>query len=252
MLVQPASSVYVVVRMLTLRGTLAPSGQQQNTLRADPSAAAQLRALVGDRHQVFSQLADLKYEHKQLVARQREPGGSDPKVAERLIRVEETIVSTENVLRALDARIADLSVAGARAVPVVVNPVVPGAALPGPVSVTIAPPVLPQWLRGHELQLFAAGAGGAVLLLALSAANLVLLWRRSKRMLSAFPRDVAARFQGLEQSIESVALEVERLGEAQRYNAKLLGGRSESVSAGEPSAHPAGVPFHKNVSAGRP
>jgi hypothetical protein len=46
------------------------------------------------------------------------------------------------------------------------------------------------------------------------------------------PSDVAARLERMEQAIDSVALEVERISEGQRFTTKLLSeGRSASVAS---------------------
>ena len=44
------------------------------------------------------------------------------------------------------------------------------------------------------------------------------------------PPDVVARLQRIEQAVESVAIEVERIAEAQRFSAKLLAEKSETPS----------------------
>ena len=46
------------------------------------------------------------------------------------------------------------------------------------------------------------------------------------------PNEVAARLERMEQAIDSVALEVERISEGQRFTTKLL---SEGKSAGPPA-----------------
>jgi hypothetical protein len=50
------------------------------------------------------------------------------------------------------------------------------------------------------------------------------------------PPDVAARLERMEQAIDSIAVEVERISEGQRFTAKLL---SERTAA---SSEPGGVP----------
>jgi hypothetical protein len=69
-----------------------------------------------------------------------------------------------------------------------------------------------------------AGAFGAFLLLlpiALAAARGI--WRRgSGKVLADAAYESSDRFTRLEQAVESVAIEVERIGESQRYSARLL------------------------------
>jgi hypothetical protein len=54
----------------------------------------------------------------------------------------------------------------------------------------------------------------------------------------ALPNDVTARLERMEQAIEAVAIEVERISEGQRFTTKLLAERSVSA----PPA-PAGLPY---------
>jgi hypothetical protein len=47
-------------------------------------------------------------------------------------------------------------------------------------------------------------------------------WERGPQLPAAPSPDVTARLQRIEQAVESVAIEVERIAEAQRYAAKLM------------------------------
>jgi hypothetical protein len=49
------------------------------------------------------------------------------------------------------------------------------------------------------------------------------------------PTEVSARLERMEQAIDSIAVEIERISEGQRFTTKLL---SERAAAGEPSAVP--------------
>lgn len=50
------------------------------------------------------------------------------------------------------------------------------------------------------------------------------------------PSDVTARLERMEQAIDSIAVEVERISEAQRFTTRLLAERSSSAPAGTPPA----------------
>jgi hypothetical protein len=54
----------------------------------------------------------------------------------------------------------------------------------------------------------------------------------------AIPSDVSARLERMEQSIDSIAVEVERISEGQRFTTKLL---SDRVSADLPASSPGEV-----------
>ena len=45
------------------------------------------------------------------------------------------------------------------------------------------------------------------------------------------PNDVGARLERMEQAIDAIAVEVERIAEGQRFTSKLLAGRAESAQA---------------------
>ena len=95
---------------------------------------------------------------------------------------------------------------------------------------TIQPPPAPQdpfdraQLRGME-------AAGFVLLIPLVIALARRIWRGGKRA-PAFDFESSPRLQRMEQAIESIAIEVERIGEAQRFTTKLLSERQVEPVAG--------------------
>lgn len=64
----------------------------------------------------------------------------------------------------------------------------------------------------------------------LSLAGAGAVWRLGRRNLSVDPSTAAlddGRLEQLQQSIDAIAFEVERIGEAQRFHAKLESERSE-------------------------
>ena len=66
---------------------------------------------------------------------------------------------------------------------------------------------------------------------ALSLLGAYAMWRLSGRRASAATLDEMGnpRLEQLQQSVDAIALEVERIGEAQRFNAKLHAEQSESA-----------------------
>jgi hypothetical protein len=67
---------------------------------------------------------------------------------------------------------------------------------------------------------------------ALSLLGAYAMWRLSGRRASVdatYDSIGNTRLEELQQSVDAIALEVERIGEAQRFNAKLQAERSESV-----------------------
>ena len=104
------------------------------------------------------------------------------------------------------------------------------------------PPLFDGTLRAHYLLLFGIAGGLGV------AVSLVSAWLGAqlgaRRTVRRALRDagvplapvVEARFERLSQAVDAVALEVERIAEAQRFVAKLLAERAgERVSAALPA-----------------
>ncbi len=74
------------------------------------------------------------------------------------------------------------------------------------------------------------------------------IWRRGGSVGPAFPRELTDRLTHLEQSVDAVAIEVERIGEGQRFMTRLFtergapraaaDGATEPVAAEAPEAAP--------------
>jgi hypothetical protein len=118
----------------------------------------------------------------------------------------------EGRLAVLDARIADvekqLAVADAQ--------VASRASIPGVI-------VQEPQQTADPVEIVAMGMGfSMVLLLPLSIAYARRLWRRSSVVPPVLPQEFTDRMAGLERGVEAVAIEVERLGEGQRFVTQLL------------------------------
>ena len=87
-------------------------------------------------------------------------------------------------------------------------------------------------IAGTELVALTGVVSGAFACSAIAYAWVKWLYR--PRPLAA-PADQEARLRNMEQTLEAVALEVERIGESVRYTTRLLGERS---AASVPMDHP--------------
>ena len=98
------------------------------------------------------------------------------------------------------------------------------------VGITIQPPAVPGYdaAFAHERERM-IGAGAFILMLPLVLAFARRIWRRSNVPLVDLEN--SPRLQRMEQAIESIALEVERIGEAQRFTTKLLAERQPDAAA---------------------
>jgi hypothetical protein len=95
---------------------------------------------------------------------------------------------------------------------------------------TIQPPPAPQD-PFDKAQLLGMETAGFVLLLPIVYALTRRILRGGRRA-PAIDFESSPRFQRMEQAIESIAIEVERIGEAQRFTTKLLSERQPEAVAG--------------------
>jgi hypothetical protein len=58
-------------------------------------------------------------------------------------------------------------------------------------------------------------------------------WDRGASTMPSLPADLTNRLERIEQAVEAVAIEVERMAEAQRFTARLMA-EQKSLSPGEP------------------
>ena len=95
------------------------------------------------------------------------------------------------------------------------------------VGITVQPPVPGEPLIGRE-QVMMGGFGVFLLLVPIVLAYTRRIWRRSGA--PAVDLENSPRLQRMEQAIESIAVEVERIGEAQRFTTKLLAERQPDAA----------------------
>lgn len=100
-----------------------------------------------------------------------------------------------------------------------------------PIAIT-APPGPP--LIGPD-QIITVWTGGVVLLFPFAIVLARRLWLRGTRR-QLLELDDSPRLQRIEQAVEAIALEVERIGEAQRFTTKLLTERQPDVASRIPTA----------------
>jgi hypothetical protein len=92
---------------------------------------------------------------------------------------------------------------------------------------TLQPPPDPFLDREQIMQVL---GGGAVLLFPLVLALARRLWVRGRPAAAPADLESSPRLQRMEQAIESIAIEVERIGEAQRFATKLMTERADAVN----------------------
>jgi len=170
-------------------------------------------ALRHQRRELNEQLDRLEGQRENITDQLRLPNvsGTDQKALEsRLTQVDARITAVE-------AQIAESEKAVANA-----------AAVPGAV-VTPRPPIR----QGPPEEVFVlTGVFMFIVILPLTIAYARRIWRRGAAVVSAIPQEIYDRFNRLDQAVDSVAIEVERIGEGQRFLTRVYAEQQKGLGAG--------------------
>ena len=136
----------------------------------------------------------------------------------------EAVQGMQQLISQIDSRIADMEklIASADAL------VSQAAALPGGV---IEEPRFERDGPPREVFIFIPLLL-AVVFVPMSIAMARRIWKRSSTKVAEFPREIMDRLSRLEQMGEATSLELERIGEGQRFVTKLLTERPDRIAAG--------------------
>ncbi len=168
--------------------------------RTAPTATEMYEAARLARRELRGQQDQLQSERRQVQSQLA--GASNPT----------DINGLEGRLVVIDARITDVEKQLSSADALVAN----RAAVPGVV-------VAPSGGGPNPQEMAAMGmAFSLVLLMPVSIAFARRIWRRGAAPAPALPSDLADRMANIERGIEAVAIEVERVGEGQRFVTQLL------------------------------
>ena len=186
------------------------------------SASAIYEGLKAQRTELRSQLENLEDKRRDLSQRLEEPmvGGADRRgLEQRITEIDQRISATDKQIAENEAQIA--RAAG-----------VPGAVVP--------PKPIPR--EGPPEEVFILGGIFIfVVLLPLSIAMARRIWRRGVATITNLPAELTERLTRLEQGMDAVAVEVERIGEGQRYMARLFGEDGSMRAIGAGAAEPVEV-----------
>ena len=172
-------------------------------LMSDPAAVLQgLRAQRSELRDQLSSLEDMRRDLGRELNRQPQSEVQLAGVEKRLAEVDARISATDKQIAAADAQVAAATA-------------VPGATVePPPVIVEHAGPD-EDVVAMSLLFLF-------VLFLPIVIAYSRRIWRRSAKVVTTLPGEMLERFGRLEQSVDAIAVEVERIGEGQRFMTRVL------------------------------
>jgi len=199
-----------------------PAVWQVAPAQGGASAAAVYQALKAQRDELNSQLENLEDRRRDLTQRLQEPevGGTDRK------GIELRITEIDGRISMVDKQIADNESQIARAA------AVPGAVQKEPEPIREGPP---------EEGFVRTGMFIVVVLLPLSIALARRIWRRGVATITSLPAELSERLGRLEQGMDAIAMEVERIGEGQRYMTRMFAEDGSSRALGAGAAEPVPV-----------
>jgi hypothetical protein len=170
------------------------------------SASDLYQGLRAQRRELARQLEWLEEKRGELQGQLQEPG-----VAGANLRgLEQRIADLDSRIAAIDKQMGNTEAELSRAA------ALPGAMAEEPAVIGIGRPGPPQ--EAYVL----GGIFMFIVLLPLSIALARRIWRRGAAVITALPKEVSAQLTRLEQAVESIAIEVERIGEGQRFMSKVM------------------------------
>ncbi len=209
---QPSAPQAQTPAPTTVSNTPAPVAAQT---AATPNAVYEAARL--ERSVIRNRLENLEGQREELVQQMRQGPVSD---ADR--------AGLENRLAATDQQIAATYIDLANSEQLVAQT----ARVPGS---TIEPPQGNPWQYGPPEEIVGMALGFSfLLLLPFAIAFARRLWRRSAAVTVTLPPQLIERMESLEQSIDAIAVEVERVGEGQRFVTQLLADRAKATALPAP------------------
>ena len=223
-------SVYITVaayhedRLIQSQGskasTPAITATPAPSARAAPSASAIYEGFRAQRRELTNQLNDLENIRGDLSNQLQNIAAGAPErtaLEARMKDVDSRISTVDQMLAGNAAQLAQ------------------AAAIPGAVVEQPPPPRQPG---PPEEAYVLGGIFLIVVLFPISVAFARRIWRRGAAVVTSFPRELAERLQRIEQGLEATALEVERIGEGQRFLTRLFTEGEGARAIGSGAAQP--------------
>ena len=182
----------------------------------------QLEALRSKADELKLQINDLSHRKSQLTdaSTRRNAFLDRPALDKAVADVQHQLASAEIQLESTKQRIDDLTEQ---------RDMARAFSLGGPATIATTAPPAETFPRPNDIM--AILGGGAVLMFPLVLVLARRLWVRGTPRTATVDLEHSPRLQRMEQAIESIALEVERIGEAQRFTTKLLSERQPDTAA---------------------
>jgi len=193
-----------------------PVGTRFTIVGGGESPTAMYRAQVAQRKELGDQLDRLQDNRRDLANRLGEPDIAHADKA-----------GLEARIATVDARIADVDKQIATADALVARAAgVPGAVVEDPPIERTGPPEEAFVLGGMFI---------VVVLLPISLAYARRIWRRSAAAVTSLPQEVMDRLTRLDHAVDAIAVEVERIGEGQRFMTRVLAEKPSAAALAAPS-----------------
>jgi len=176
------------------------------------SPTAVYRAQVAMRKELGEQLDNLQDTRRDLtnqLADPELPASNKAGIEARIAGIDARIAAMDKQIAAADAEVA--RAAG-----------IPGAVVEEPRYERPGPP---------EEAFVIAGLFIVCAILPVSIAFARRIWRRSAAAVAALPQEMMDRLTRLDQAVDAIAVEVERIGEGQRFMTRVLSEKSPAAAA---------------------
>jgi hypothetical protein len=209
----------------------APSPRVHFVMSDGTSPVALYEAALAQRQELRDQLESLRQQRNQITS---ELTNSDTRGVDRT-GLEARLVNLDARITALDKQVAaaDEKVATAAAVP---------TAVAGHQELEQGRHANARARGGPPEEAFIVGSLFIVVVfLPLSLAFARRIWRRGAAAVTALPAELMERLSHLDQAMESIAIEVERIGEGQRFVTRIMSdnaGRAVGAGPAEPIRQP--------------
>jgi hypothetical protein len=186
--------------------------------RSAPSATAIYEGFRAQRRELSNQLDELQSTRREITSQLEDvPAGAPERKAleTRMTDVDSRVASVDQMLATNATQTAQAAA-------------IPGAVVRGSRFVR----------QGLEEDYVLGGLFMLIVFLPLSVALARRIWRRSAAVVTSFPREITERLSRMQQAVEATAVEVERIGEGQRFLTRLFtegeGARVIGAGAAQP------------------
>jgi hypothetical protein len=202
------------------RGADAPRANVQNS----PLSEGMLMAFLGQRRALVGELDELQARKSEITGKLQQPGANTNALRAESAEIDKRISDANTALRAVNRAIRGGGPATADEAPEAAEAPAPAPAPSGWSLMPPGGPVIAVGRSNDDSAMFMAG--GALLLATLGLASLVVLIRRLRRQtveaVGSLRSDLSDQIAKFANGVESMAVEIERIGEGQRYVTKLL------------------------------